>query len=402
MARAFANPHAGCYKLDRMALDSKRALFVIGSLESGGTERQLLQVLPRLAAYGWTADILPLAGPTPLADAFEAAGLRVLRRPARTGTRIGRALGAIAALAAVCRERRHDAIMLCLSMAYAVGGPVALLAGNAPLAMMRRNVNDRQTGFPLRAVERAMHRRAAGFLVNAPDLVAQLAGEGAPADRIAFVRNGIDLGRFAALVDRDVIRRSLHVPQDGVAVLCVANFHTYKRHVDVVCAFAGLSQKQPDARLWLVGRPGEADGAVRAEIAAQGLGDRIAMLGARDDVPDLARAADIGILMSAQEGTPNAVLESMAAGSPVVGSDLPGIRDALGAEDFGPCDSGWLVQGGDIAGAAAALIALAADPALRRRTGAAARARIEREFSLDAAAAGYAALLDATTLRGRR
>lgn len=384
-----------------MTAESKRALFVIGSLESGGTERQLLQILPRLSRHGWTAEVLPLAGPTPLADAFEAAGVRVLRRPARTGTRIGRALGAVAALARACRDRRYGAVMLCLSMAYCVGGPVALFAGHAPIAMMRRNVNDRQTGFPLRAIERAMHRRCAGFLVNAPELAAQLAAEGAPADLIAFVRNGIDLERFDGSVDRDAVRASLGVPRDGVAVLCVANFHGYKRHVDVVGAFAELARRRPDARLWLAGRPGDADAAVRAAIAAHGLDDRAAILGPRDDIPALAHAADIGVLLSAQEGTPNAVLESMAASTPVVGSDLPGIRDALGAAAPGPCACGWLVPVGDTQAAGRALVALANDPDLRRSAGKAARDRIEREFSPAAAAAGYGAVLDAAAKRGR-
>lgn len=385
-----------------MRSEKKHALFVIGSLESGGTENQLLQVLPNLAKHGWFADLLPLAGPTPLAGAFESAGVRVLRKPARTGTKARRVIAAITSLSKACFSQRYDVVMLCLSMAYTVGAPVALMSGRAPICMMRRNVNDRQVRFPLSNLERAMHRYCSGFMVNAPDLVDQLVNEGASPDRISFVRNGIDLSRFDSSFDRDSLRKSLGVGKEQIVILCVANFHSYKRHVDVIRAFGGLASIRSDVHLWLAGRKGDADTVIEAEIASQGIRDRVTLLGQRDDVPALARAADIGILLSSQEGTPNAVLESMASRLPVVASNLPGTRDALGADGLGPCDCGWLVPVGDPRAACAALAALASNLDKRRAASEAARERVERVFSLSAAAAGYSELLDAVVERNRR
>jgi glycosyltransferase involved in cell wall biosynthesis len=90
----------------------------------------------------------------------------------------------------------------------------------------------------------------------------------------------------------------------------------------------------------------------------------VRFVGDVDDVAGLLRASDLSVLSSPAEGCSNAVLESMAAGLPVVGTDVPGIRDALG-EDQGEL----LVPIGDADALGAALSRLSEDGALRRAVG---------------------------------
>ena len=114
------------------------------------------------------------------------------------------------------------------------------------------------------------------------------------------------------------------------------------------------------------------------EIEALGLSGRVRLAGERRDVPELLAAADVFVLPSASEGLPVSVLEAMAAGLPVIASRVGGVP-----EQVSDGETGLLVEPGDPSDLTAALDRLIADPSLRRRLGAAGRARAEQAFDLD-------------------
>jgi glycosyltransferase involved in cell wall biosynthesis len=116
---------------------------------------------------------------------------------------------------------------------------------------------------------------------------------------------------------------------------------------------------------------------VEEELRAQGLGDRVALLGDRHDVPALLAGADVFVLASRSEGAPLSILEAMAAGLPVVASDVGGV-----AELVADGATGLLVPAGEPAALARALARLLDDRALRERMGAAGRARARDRFDL--------------------
>ena len=122
---------------------------------------------------------------------------------------------------------------------------------------------------------------------------------------------------------------------------------------------------------------------------AQGV---VEWLGHRDDVAELLATSHIVVLPSYREGLPKALLEALAAGRPVVATDVTGCREVVA-----PGDNGLLVPARDAAALAAALAQLIEDPALRRRFGIAGRKRAEREFATEqvqqATLALYAGLL---------
>jgi glycosyltransferase involved in cell wall biosynthesis len=128
----------------------------------------------------------------------------------------------------------------------------------------------------------------------------------------------------------------------------------------------------PEAELWVVGERLASDrGAdMIAVLQAAGLGERLRLLGYRDDIPALLAATDIFALPSRFEGLPMSVIEAMLTGLPVVATNIRGPR-----EQVVPEVTGLLVPPGSVAPLAAALRRLTDDPAARAAMGDAGRAR---------------------------
>ncbi len=198
--------------------------------------------------------------------------------------------------------------------------------------------------------------------------------------RMTWIPNGVDTHRYAPapLQRRLDARASLGLDADAIVFGCVARMTAVKRHVDLLDAFAHVRRTSPQARLLLVG-DGPDLPQVQAKIAALGLGEEVKLLSFRDDVDDLLPAMDALVLCSSSEGMSNAILEAMACGLPVVATAVGGNLHLVQHEQ-----TGLLVPPLDPISLGAALQWLAQSPHARRRMGQAARARIEREFSLDA------------------
>ena len=155
---------------------------------------------------------------------------------------------------------------------------------------------------------------------------------------------------------------------------------------DFVTLLAALARLDADYRLSLVG-----DGPDAAEVAAaleaQGLSDRVELLGARENVSELLARADLFVLSSRSEGFPVSILEAMAAGLPVVATDVGGVAEAVLDGE-----TGILVPPADPEALAAALERLVDDVELRHHLGAAGRARALRLFDAPRYRAAHLAL----------
>jgi glycosyltransferase involved in cell wall biosynthesis len=164
----------------------------------------------------------------------------------------------------------------------------------------------------------------------------------------------------------------------------VASFEEVKGHRHLVDACALLRQRGIDFVCDLVGE-GPLRREMEARIARLQLGDRVHVLGgrARPEIIRRFRAADVAVLASQptrqgkREGIPVVLMEAMASGLPAVSTRLSGIPELV---DDG--QTGLLVPPADAAALADALERLARDPELRRRMGAAGRAKVVREFDL--------------------
>jgi len=357
---------------------------VIGSLEVGGTEMHLAQVLPELVRRGHEVAIHTLSGAGPLAAPLAKAGVCVAVPPP-AGGRAMRILGACVAYVRFIREWRPDVIHFFLPEAYMVGAPIALALGRTRLAMARRSLNDYQSRRPMLArLERLLHGRMRALVGNAQRVVDQLAEEGAPAERLCVIRNGIDLTRFAGSAPRASTRAALGIRDGTIVLISVANLIPYKGHEDLIDALARCGSDLPDWTLLCVGAGEERRQVLAARAAGAGLAGRVNFLGRRTDVPDLLAAADIAVLTSHEEGFPNAVIEAMAAGLPVVATRVGGVPEAV-VDGV----TGRLVPPRDPAALSDAIRELTADAPLRYRMGEAGRARTHVEFALDACVARY-------------
>lgn len=241
----------------------------------------------------------------------------------------------------------------------------------------------RRTARPLVHRYIAVSRDLAGWLTDTV---------GVRPERITQIYNGVDSTRFRP---RTGDRTAIAPPgfRDGARLVVgsVGRLVAVKDYPTLVRAFAHLCAEAPDPRglrLILVG-----DGPERAIcetlVREAGLTGQVWFAGQRDDIPELMRLMDVFVLPSLGEGISNTILEAMATGLPVVASRVGGNPELVRVGE-----TGSLFSPGDAEGLARLLLDYVVDGERRQREGAAARARVEREFALERMAAAYQAIYD--------
>ena len=350
-----------------------RVLFVIGTLDIGGTELQLVGLATRLGRVRFTARVCCLEHEGPLArDLREAGvpvdevpfrGLSVLRSPMAVLRRFGE-------LVALMRKVQPTIVQTFLPHANTVRALAARLA-RVPIVL----TGLRGLDGTLAVGGRLAARLADAVLANAEAVRDHaVRGQGMPAAKLRVIRNGLDLDTF-----QEAARPPAPDLPSGRLVVTVANPNRFKTPGLLILVESATSvlTEIPAARFVLVG-DGPCRPAVLEAVRARGLADRFICLGARTDVPAILACCEVMVLPSLQEGLPNAVLEAMAAGKAVVASRVGGIPElVLDGE------TGLLVPAGDSAALASAISSLLADPARAARMGQAGRARVQALFSLD-------------------
>lgn len=286
-------------------------------------------------------------------------------------------LAAVLRLRRIAREQGVDVIHAHASHAHT-------LAALATVGTRRHLVATRRVDFAPKGMWK--YRRCARVVAISQAIAGILRGAGLPAERLAVIPSGIDPARFAG-ADRARARAALGLPDDAVAVLCVAALEDHKDHATLLRAWERAAQ-DPRAHLLLAGE-GSLRGALEGVCARL---PRVRLLGFRDDVPDLLAAADVFALTSHMEGLGTAVMDAMCCGLPVVATRAGGIPELI-ADGV----DGVLAPARDAEAIAAALSALIADPARRAALGGAARAAAARRFLAAAMVDAYVDLYDRIT-----
>jgi glycosyltransferase involved in cell wall biosynthesis len=202
--------------------------------------------------------------------------------------------------------------------------------------------------------------------------------EGISSERIAIIYNGVDLTPFTnppTETSRAEARRAMGVGEEDFVILQVARLDYLKDHLTAVRTLGQVLRQRPNAHLVLIGEGPERD-KIQQEIARQGVGQHIHLLGLRTDVPRLLAGADGFLLTSISEGIPLTVIEAMAAGLPVVGTRVGGMSEVV---EEGV--TGLLCPAGDDKALARELVRLADNPDLRAQLGEAGRQRAHARFS---------------------
>jgi glycosyltransferase involved in cell wall biosynthesis len=213
--------------------------------------------------------------------------------------------------------------------------------------------------------------------------------------REVVVPNGVELRNPPTEPDRAAARAELDVGPHDFVIGIVARLSRQKAHEVLFAATATLSRTHPDIRVLVIGG-GPREQELRELSASLGIDGVTRFLGIRDDVERLLPGLDVSCLSSVHEGVPIAVIESMAAGLPVVATDCGSLRDLVTDSE-----NGFLVPVGDHAALAERLRLLADDPELRKRLGAAGRLRCEREFQIEGTARNYERLFVELVARRR-
>ncbi len=355
-------------------LEHKRVLILFGSLDMGGAERQGLILARYLAEHeGACVTVWGLGeGRGVVADTCDS--WHIPWSAVRLHWGLRRRLPHLLRLALRLRAEKPDIL---LSYTKVPNLAAALLWRLCGVRLCGWNQAD--AGLLLGPT--LLHRSAIGrvhhFIANADIGRRYLVDTfGIRPRDVQLIRNGITLP--APAKSRSEWRNSLGLSDGQVLVTMVANLSRYKDHATLLEAWRSvLDQWRGDESplLALAGRPDDTAEALKLQAERLGISAQVCFLGAVDDIAGLLNASDIGVHSSPSEGVPNAVLEAMLSGLPVAGSDIPGLREAVGEEG-----SGYLAPPADASALAKILLQLMGSADLRATLGRAMRHRAEECF----------------------
>ncbi|WP_189524597.1 glycosyltransferase [Mesorhizobium sp. M8A.F.Ca.ET.161.01.1.1] len=335
----------------------RKVLFVIGTLDLGGTESQLVLLAKELKQRGWKVEVFALSQGGVLSETLNRAGIRVLyglHRPnplpasptvAKVGAKsgaaptrrpsvkamlvLGAAVTSLVLRIVLTRPRVVHAFLPLTNFLGALAGRVAL----APFVITsRRGLGNHQERWPrLKRMDRIANRLSHVVVANSHAVAADMAARDAyDIDRIRVIPNGLDLSRFDDIVHRrDETRRRLGLSQDEVGIIIVANLIPYKGHRDLIQAFALASESRPNLKLFMAGQDRGIGPGLAEEARRLGVGSKVHALGSQSEVPGLLAGMDVGVIASHEEGFCNALMEKLAAGLPVVATNVGGNPEAI-------------------------------------------------------------------------
>ena len=353
-----------------------RLAYVVDSMEIGGSELNAVRTLEGLDRDRFDLTLFHLGQSGPLVPRYTALGLPLIPVPIRgflhsSFVRSGRVLATELRLRQIQILHSHDIY----SNIFAI--PWGLLA-RTPVLIASKRWHKAVPSRLHRTANRLATRSATRVLANSLFVARTLAEEdGVAADRIQVIPNFLTPDAFApgARADRDALYARLGIPRTAIVVGVVARLSPIKGQEVAIDAFARLAAGRPDTHLLLIGE-GPSRESLEAQVRALRLDTRVHFAGRLAGPGNLHDYLDISVLPSLSEGSPNALIEAMAAGRPVVASAVGGVPDAI-EHDV----TGLLVSPGDPERLAGALTRLLERPDLAARLGGLAREAARSSYS---------------------
>lgn len=298
-----------------------RIAFCITDLDVGGAERCLTELARGLNRDEWQPHVFCLAPRGELADALSAADVPVTCLNMRGWRHTHR----LVSLASHLRRFRPHILQTFLFHGN-MTGRLAASAARVPIVVSGIRVAEREKSWHVR-LERwtrrlvthhvCVSRSVADFAIHSQKL--------AP-ESVSVIPNGVDVERFASARPIDL---SAHgIPTGARLVLAIGRLHAQKGHDVLIDAIAPIMRDQAELHLAVIGE-GPERAALQQRIASHHLSPRIHLVGRETDVAPWLKSAALFVLASRWEGMPNVVLEAMAAGVPVVCTDVEGVRELL-------------------------------------------------------------------------
>jgi len=306
-------------------------------------------------------------------------------------------------LSRLLREEAFDILHTHGSQDTWVGAAVRAVTGNPPAFVATRH-NTKPVRF--NAANRYLYGRGVDHLILVSESVREnfrpfldaglLAG-----DRITVVHSAYRVELFHDRVDPEPLRRELGLAGRRPVLGVLARLVEDKGHTYLFRALETVRRRHPGTVLLVAGR-GPAEPALRAEVAARGLGGAVAFLGFRDDVAEITALLDVAVLPSVGcDASSASIKEAMAMARPLVATDVGGAREIL---EHGV--TGVVVPPADPETLASAILSVLEDPVGARAMGERAREAVRARFGPALLAGGelaaYEAALRARSTEGRR
>lgn len=348
-------------------------VFSIDTMNVGGTEMNAVRTAERLDPSRFRLSVVTLRGEGTLAERYERLGVPVVRFPIRSlygpdtmrqGMRLARFLRDQSVSVVHCHDQ-YSNFFSALS-ARAAGVPVIITSKRWLHSPLRYRIAN---GIGFRASTRV--------LANSQSVARSLeADDKLRRDRVVVIPNFVDEQAFERPPDEviDGWRTELGIEPDAQIIGVVASLSPIKAHATLLRAVAALVPRWPLVRLVLVGDGTERE-SLRRLANELGLDGVVRFAGLRPQLPSFHFLFDVSVLSSVSEGFPNSLVEAMAAGRPIVATNVGGVPDAVRDGE-----NGLLVPPGDPASFADALEHLLASPHRRDAMGAAGASRARTEF----------------------
>jgi glycosyltransferase involved in cell wall biosynthesis len=355
-------------------------LFIIDSFEQGGSERQALQLLRQLHETGkCNLHLACLQDRGSLRAQAEQLSIGEIHEYPLTSFYNLNFVTQLRRLVHYLKEKQIDVVHAHCFYTNIFGMTGAFVAG-VPARITSKGETGLRT--PLQKLaERMSFRMAHRVIANCLVVQNQLVREGVHPKRIIQHYNGLDLERLKVVGDltQSSARAMFGLPQtDRRFVTIVANLRNpVKNHPMFLRAAARVRAAVPDAAFVIAGE-GDLMPSLKQLTAELGITEDVHFLGRCDDVASLLFASNVGVLSSKSEGFANAILEYMAAGLPVVATDVGGVREAIVEGE-----TGYIVPSGDDQQMAERIIQVLANDETARVMGARNKSIAAEKFSKD-------------------
>lgn len=367
----------------------RKIVFLTTQLGPGGAETQILRLALRLKSQGYEVTVISMLSAIGFVDQLEDAGVDFYSLDMNRGEMdVRRVYDLVSLLRQICPD-----VLACFCFHANVLGSVAGRLARIPVVITSiRNefFGPRTRDYAERIISSV--KLSDRTVTNSRIVATALKKRGViGGGRIDVIYNGIYCEEYLKTEsDSSVVREQLGIQRDDFLWIAVGNVRDEKDYPTLLGAFSQVARVHPKAQLRIAG--GIWDEALKASIdglvASYGLEDRVRFLGQRKDVPELLHAADALALSSRTEGLPNAIMEAMATGLPVVATDVGGVRELVVEEK-----TGFVAASGDVRGLAnemSRLIELSVEE--RAEMGRQAQRHIRENFALEVVAGHWETL----------